>query len=250
MHIDWSTLALQTINVLILVWILAKFLFRPLRDIIAKRQAQANAVLADADALKKQAAEAKAEAEKARKAIDVKRQQLLAEAQAEAAAEKVRIIEAARTEIGKERAEAAAAAAHEQKQMEEALMPRIKSLAVEIAQQLLGRLSPDAGLDGFIDELCAKLNDAPAATRAALQSDGNATMPIEVVTAAQLTAATNARLCEKLQTALGPNIALRFSVDPALIAGIELHGRTLSLSNSLRHDLDQIAGELDFGARF
>ena len=44
MHIDWSTLALQTINVLILVWILARFLFRPVREIIAKRQAKADAI--------------------------------------------------------------------------------------------------------------------------------------------------------------------------------------------------------------
>ena len=32
MQIDWSTLALQTVNVLVLVWLLARFLFRPVSD--------------------------------------------------------------------------------------------------------------------------------------------------------------------------------------------------------------------------
>lgn len=36
MRIDWSTLALQTINVVVLVWLLSRFLFRPVSDIIAK----------------------------------------------------------------------------------------------------------------------------------------------------------------------------------------------------------------------
>ena len=42
MHIDWWTLAFQTVNVLVLIWILGRFFFRPVADIVAKRQAQAD----------------------------------------------------------------------------------------------------------------------------------------------------------------------------------------------------------------
>ena len=38
MRIDWWTLAFQTINVLILIWILSQFLFRPVVAIIEQRQ--------------------------------------------------------------------------------------------------------------------------------------------------------------------------------------------------------------------
>jgi F-type H+-transporting ATPase subunit b len=41
MKIDWWTLGLQTINILVLVWILSRFLFRPVSDMIAARQAAA-----------------------------------------------------------------------------------------------------------------------------------------------------------------------------------------------------------------
>ena len=50
MRIDWTTLALQTINVLVLVWLLARFLFRPVTTIIAERRAAAEKLLADAAA--------------------------------------------------------------------------------------------------------------------------------------------------------------------------------------------------------
>ena len=46
MHFDWWTLALQTVNVLVLIWILARFFFRPVADIVAKRQAEADKLLA------------------------------------------------------------------------------------------------------------------------------------------------------------------------------------------------------------
>src|SRR6516162_6653699 len=48
MRIDSWTLALQTFNVLILVWILARFFFRPIMNIVAKRQEEAKKLLTDA----------------------------------------------------------------------------------------------------------------------------------------------------------------------------------------------------------
>ena len=36
MRIDWWTLALQAVNVLILVWLLGRFLFRPVMDAIVQ----------------------------------------------------------------------------------------------------------------------------------------------------------------------------------------------------------------------
>ena len=41
MQIDWWTLALQTINFLVLVWLLTHFLYRPVRQVIAERKALA-----------------------------------------------------------------------------------------------------------------------------------------------------------------------------------------------------------------
>ena len=57
MHIDWWTLALQTVNVLVLIWLLARFFFRPVVDIVAKRQEEANKLLADAAAARQEAAD-------------------------------------------------------------------------------------------------------------------------------------------------------------------------------------------------
>src|SRR5208283_2909911 len=98
MRIDWWTLALQTFNVLVLVAILSRFLFRPVATIIEERRAAAVKLLADAETAKKQANAAReaAEAEAARLASA--RDETLRAAAAEAERERAAALAVARAE--------------------------------------------------------------------------------------------------------------------------------------------------------
>lgn len=58
MRFDWPTLALQAVNVLILLWLLRRFLFRPVVEIIAARKNAAEKLLSDAGVALKQVREA------------------------------------------------------------------------------------------------------------------------------------------------------------------------------------------------
>jgi F-type H+-transporting ATPase subunit b len=58
MQFDWWTLALQTVNFLILVWLLHRFLYKPVLGIVDARRAEIDAQYADARKV-----EAKAQAE-------------------------------------------------------------------------------------------------------------------------------------------------------------------------------------------
>src|SRR5210317_1032300 len=51
MQIDWWTLGLQTINFLVVIWLLSRFLYRPIRKIIEEREA-ADKAASDAAAQK------------------------------------------------------------------------------------------------------------------------------------------------------------------------------------------------------
>ncbi len=50
MSIDWWTLALQALNVLILIWLLARFFWRPVAGMIEQRRTAAQSLLSDAEA--------------------------------------------------------------------------------------------------------------------------------------------------------------------------------------------------------
>ena len=238
MTIDWWTLALQTVNFLVLVWILARFFFRPVNAILARRQAETGKRLAEAAAARDAAAEAKAEADKARAGIAAERDRLLAAARADADKEKARLIAEANDAARAVAAGAAASIERERATMEAGLIDRIKGLAIDIARRLLEPLPPAVVLDAFVARLCDELPKLQPETRAALASSAGGN--IEVVTAAPLSREDSDRVRGAIETAFGAPLALSFRADPAIIAGIELNSRHAFVRSSWRDDLDRI----------
>ena len=108
MQIDWSTLGLQAVNAVVLVWLLAHFLFRPVVGAIAARQKAAGQLLADAKAAKAaaQSEQDKALAEAA--GLAAHRSDALKAIEAEAAAAKSTLLAKAQAEVDKLRAAFAA----------------------------------------------------------------------------------------------------------------------------------------------
>jgi F-type H+-transporting ATPase subunit b len=248
MHIDWWTLALQTANVLILIWLLAHFLFRPVADIVTRRQDEANKLLADAAGVRRQADAARADLERAHSGIAGERDNAIAEARAAAEAERAALLAKANEEMAKLRADAEAAIVRDRRAMERTLIDRARDLAVDIARRLLGRVGPATGVDAFLAGLCAQVKALPPQERAAFMQTQEGD-DIEIVTAASLDADAIERIRRAVAEAFtGDNSgkpALVFRTDPAVIAGIELNSRHAVIRNSWRNDLERICEELD-----
>jgi F-type H+-transporting ATPase subunit b len=245
MHIDWWTLALQTVNVLVLIWILARFFFRPVVDIVARRQEETNKLLADAAAARQEAAGARGDADKERAEIGSERNQLLAEARKSAQLETVNLHAQSTQEIAKLHGEAEAAIARERVAAEQAIIARASELSLEIAQRLLGRLSSKITLSAFLDGLCQELRALSSEERESFTSVTVADHAIEVVTAAPLSKGEMEHVRDALKGAVGSEPPFEFRIDPTLIAGIEVHSRNAIVRNSWRADLDRIRKELD-----
>ena len=108
-------------------------------DIVVKRQEEANKLLADAAAARQEAADARADADKARTKIAAERERLIAEARDAAQVEKQNLLAHSSEEIAKRRGEAEAAIARDRAAAEEAIIDRASDLSVDIAQRLLAR---------------------------------------------------------------------------------------------------------------
>src|SRR5262249_26545987 len=150
MQIDWWTLGLQTINAVVLIWLLAHFLFRPVVGAIAARQKAAEQLLTDAKAAKSaaQGDRDKAAAELAR--LAEQRSDALNAAEAEAEAAKSALLAEARVEADKLRTAAKAEIEAERRTEALAAENRAGQLAVDIASKLLDRLPREASVSAFI----------------------------------------------------------------------------------------------------
>jgi F-type H+-transporting ATPase subunit b len=241
MRIDWWTLGLQAVNVLVLIWLLARFLFRPVVDIIAARQKAAERLLADAKAAKAAAESERDKAVAETALLAEHRSEALKASEAEAATEKAALLAAALIEG--DRLRAAAKAEIEAARHTEVLAAedRAGRLAVDIATKLLDRLPREARVAAFIDGIAAGLAKLPEGTRASLGADGASIR----LTAARAVTPEELEACRKaLARVLGHPVAVEVAVEPALIAGIELESPHAVVRNSFRADLVRLKSEL------
>lgn len=243
MHIDWWTLGLQAVNVLILIWLLARFFFRPVMDIVVKRQQQASRLLADAEKTRQEATDARADVDKARAKIETERETLIEEARKAAQAEKANLVKQATEQVAKLRRDAEAEMGRTRAAAEHAVIAHAGELSVDIAHRLLERFPPQVAFQAFLDTLSKEVR-AQSEARENLASAATKARPIAVVTAAALSDEETHGVRAALKEAFGKDLPLTFRTDPAVIAGIELHGHNAIIRNSWRGDLERIREEL------
>jgi len=244
MHIDWWTLALQTVNVLILIWILGRFFFRPVADLVAKRREEVAKLLADADAARKEAEDLRAEAVNLRVGLDAQRDHLIVAARDAAEKERASLLAQLSSELDRHRKDATIAIERERAAMQRAVVDRASEISIQIARRLLERLPASAAFSVFLDGLSEELDKLPTESRKSLAA-AKPDQPIEVVSAVAVDDKQAARLRETIQAALGCELPLQLSCDPALIAGFEIRGRNVIVRNNWQADLDTIRRELD-----
>jgi len=78
--IDWFTVGAQALNFVILVWLMKRFLYRPILDGIDAREQRIAAELADADRRKAEAQTERSDFQHKNEELDRQRARLLGEA--------------------------------------------------------------------------------------------------------------------------------------------------------------------------
>jgi F-type H+-transporting ATPase subunit b len=240
MHIDWWTIGLQTINVLVLIWLLRRFLLQPVAAIIEARKAAAEKLLNEAQAAKCEAEKAKIEAQGEVLLLAQTRDEVLTKANQQAEAAKSALLDDARTQEEQLRKTAEADIARSQAEARKADAVHAKSLAIAIANKLFARLPDEAKITGFIDGLAKVLAELPETERTAIA----ATAPLSITAPRSMTAEEMQACTAKLSQSLGKPVTLDVAVEPDLIAGLEIDTAHALVRNSFRADLDRIALEL------
>jgi F-type H+-transporting ATPase subunit b len=241
MRIDWWTLGLQAVNALILVWVLARFLFRPIANILSERQAAADRIVAEADAAKAAAESERAKALAETTRLTAGRDAVLKAAADDAAKHKDALLAAAHAEADRLRAEANAEIARARAAAEDAAEERASVLAVDISSKLFERLPESARIAGFIDGLADGVATLQAEVRDGLGADG---APLHVTAARALTDEERTLCRNALSKTLGRDVAIEVTVSPDLIAGLELNDAHAEVRNSFKADLERLEANL------
>jgi F-type H+-transporting ATPase subunit b len=245
MQFDWSTFALQTLNFAILVWLLHRFLYRPVLAVVDARRAEIDNQYAAA-----RAAEAEAKAQLA--AIKAERDSIAAERAAALRAAAAQAEAQATARRAQAERDAAALLARERKTLADEraqVFAEAKraalDLGLDIARRLLAEVPMTLRAEAWIERIADYFAALPKPETDALKRQLANGAALEVVTASPLPAETAGVWRSRLRQILGDGVAIRYGVDPALVAGAELHFPNAILRFSWRSALAEIRAEIE-----
>jgi F-type H+-transporting ATPase subunit b len=223
MLLDWFTIGAQALNFLILVWLLKRFLYKPILNAIDAREKLIAKELADADAKKSEAQRERDEFQNKNEEFDQQRAALWTKATDEAKAERLRLLEAARQAadaLSTKRQESLLNDAHNLNQAISRLTQNEVFAITRKALTDLATVSLEERMGEVFTRRLRALNDqAKAVLGDALKQNSE---PALVRSTFDLPAVQRAAIQNAVNESFSAEIYLRFETAPDLVSGIEL----------------------------
>jgi F-type H+-transporting ATPase subunit b len=246
--LDLTTFALEVLNFLVLVWLLQRFLYRPVMDVIERRRAEQDQTVAAAQSLQTEAQALKADYEQRLARAGEDRDRALAALDAEIAAERSKRLAAVAADEKAERERLQSLATREREQQDAERERRALALGARFTARLLDRLAGPALEASLVDLALADLPTLPADRlddlRGALAAADSA---VEVATAHPLPPARRDAVARALEAVAGKPVTPAFVEDPALKAGLRVRAGAWVLMANLRDELAYFAAGVDHG---
>ena len=253
MLIDWFTVLAQVVNFLILVWLLKRFLYRPILDAIDAREKRIAAELADADAKKVEAKKERDEFQRKNEEFDQQRAALLSKATDEAKAERQRLLDEARKAADALSAKRQETLRSEARNLNQAISRRARQEVFAIARKALTDLATTSLEERLGEVFTRRLREMDGKAKESLgETLKAASAPALVRSAFDLPMEQRAAIQNALNETFSAEIRVRFETAPDLVSGIELstNGKRVAWSiadylASLERGVDELLKEKD-----
>jgi len=244
LELNWSTFILEIINFLILIWILKRFFYKPVLDVIARRRAGIEKNLEDAKSLHNEAKARQKQYENRLADWDQERQAARETLDEEIQVERERQMSVLQATLEEEREKARFVV---QRQLEASRLQSEKEALMQGAQFATKLLSAVSGpelekrlIDLFLDELSSLSADQLSKLQDAA---GNSPDHIIVISAHSIDSDNRQALEHALHETIAVSGPVHFEQDKALLAGIRINVGAWILRANL---LDELKGFTDF----
>ncbi|MEO6608215.1 MAG: F0F1 ATP synthase subunit delta [Aestuariivirga sp.] len=248
MLIDWFTVVAQALNFIILVWLLKRFLYKPILDAVDAREKRIADERADADAKKAEAKKERDEFLHKNEVFDQQRAALLGKATDEANAERQRLFDDARKAADALSAKRQEALQNDAQNLNQAIKRRAQQEVFAIARKTLTDLSGTSLEERmtklFISRLRA-MNSKPKEDFG--QAIKTTSEPARLRSAFDLPAEQRTAIQKALDEIFSAKVRIRFEAVPDLVGGIELSANGQKIAWSIADyltSLEKGVGEL------
>lgn len=241
MLIDWFTVCAQAINFLILVWLLHRYLYKPVLTAIDAREQKIAAKIKDAETQETKAKVAGEELRKRNEAFDQERDGLMRKATEAGGTEHQRLIDSARQDSELLRVKLSQALGAERAELGRLLSVRTQAEVFALTRKALSELAGTSLEDRMVEVLIERLRALPEPQRLALAETPTVARTILVRSADDPSPACRTRLEAAIREVLGATVVVHFETAPELVCGLELSVAGQKLAWSVADYLSTLA---------
>ena len=246
MLIDWFTVAAQAINFLILVWLMKRFLYKPVLHAIDEREKRIATELANADAKQAEAQKQHDEFQQKNTEFDQQRAALLSKATGEAQAERQRLLDEARKAADAASSKRQESLRAEEQNLHQAISRRTQQEVFAIARKTLSDLATVSLEERLGEVFTRRLREMNGNTKDALgKALKTSSDPGVVRSTFDLPTDQRAAIQNALNETFSAEVRVRYETAPDLIGGIELTANGQKVAWSIADYLASMEKDVD-----
>ncbi|MBI1223339.1 MAG: F0F1 ATP synthase subunit B [Bacteroidetes bacterium] len=246
MLIDWFTVIAQIANFFILVWLLKRFLYKPILKAIDDREKLIASRIAEAEKKEADAKQSSDEFLKKNREFDSQKSARMKEVDAESEAERQRLLEQARQDAASLKLKLERAVEEERARLSKEIISRTQSEVFALADKVLKEIANLSLQEQVVQVFVSRLESINGKEKDNLLSAfGEAKEPLVVRSVFDLNESEKLRLQETLARVLSGKVSLKFETSQSLVAGIELSGAGYKMSWSIADHLASLQKELE-----
>ncbi len=246
MLIDWFTVGAQVLNFLVLVWLLKRFLYKPILKAIDTRERLIAEKLAGAESKMTEANKEREDFRKKNEDIDQRRDSLLSDMKAETKTERLRLLDEARKAADALLLKRQEATRVEAQNMILSIGHRIQQEVIGVARHALKDMSTSNLEQSVIDIFIRRVREMDD-TQKHLFAEAlkTSTGPATLRSAFDLSDQQRSTMQQALNETLSADISIAFEFSPDLISGVEFVTNGQKVSWNISDYLTSLENSVD-----
>ncbi len=241
MEVNWFTVVAQIINFLVLVWLMKKYLYKPILDAIDEREKKIAAELADARNKMVEAKKERDDFQKKNEVFDDHKKEMMDQAASDAAEERRKLLDLAQKEAATAKQKMEDASRDLQENLNEQFAEKTQQQVFSIAKKALAELASTTLEQQSVQVFIGKINSLAGKDKKefidAFHSDSN---PVLINSAFELSEKEQKSIEIAIADLLGENGDYEFKSNSKMISGIELATNGYKLSWSFSAYIDSL----------
>ena len=241
MKIDWFTVIAQVLNFLILVWLLRRFLYKPILDAIEARENKVAGQLSDASSKMEEANKKLEEYQQKNEEFDEKKKEMMDQAVSQTEEEKQKLLEQARKDAVALGDQLKKATEEKEELLEKEIIEKTQQEVFDISRKTLKDLAGTELEDRVVQTFIGKLNDPSGAVKQQILPIFNSgKTEVMIKSAFDLSEKQKEEITSTIKNITEKDSAFTFETSPDLISGIELSVNGYKLAWNISSYLDSL----------